>query len=170
MNLKRIAALICASVLALACTACKSEPAAGADVIPLTEEEVEILGMMGEDVHVIPESGYVENVTEFQDHVGVFSGQVYQLEGIYTTTKVNGVDTAFLYRVLVHDGERTQCGMPIRYLDKELPEGSWIRLTAIIGSDEYGGERVSTFDKVAVETLAQAGNTELEWDGVGHKH
>ena len=171
--------------MAILCAACSSAPSdagspSDADapsdvsspsgVIPLTEDEVEILELMGEDVQVISEEEYPEMVTELQAHIGEFDGQVFQLEGTFTTTELNGDETPFVYRTLVHDGEKTQCGLPIRYLQKELPEGSWIRISAIINSFEYGGESYTTLEAVEVETLAEPGSAELDWDGVGHSH
>lgn len=163
---KKVTALLCVAALVILCVGCASKP----DVISLTREEKEILKKMGDDVHVISEADYPSMVTELQAHIGEYSGQVYQLEGVFTTTDLNGEETPFVYRTLLHDGEQTQCGLPIRYLEKELPEGSWIRISGIINSFEYGGEIYTTLETVAVETPEETGSAELEWDGIGHTH
>lgn len=163
---KKVTALLCAAVLVVLCASCASKP----DVISLTREEKGILKKMGDDIQVISETDYPAMVTELQAHIGEYSGQVYQLEGVFTTTDLNGEETPFIYRTLVHDGEQTQCGLPIRYLEKEVPEGSWVRISAIINSFEYGGETYTTLETVAVETPEETGSAELEWDGIGHSH
>lgn len=167
MKLKQITSIICSALLVLAIAGCSSE---NSNSIPLTDDESEVLEAMGDDVNVITDDDYSGIVIELQAHPGNFSGQVYQLEGVYTTGSVNGMDTPFVYRTLIHDGEETTCGLPLKYLEKEIPDGAWIRVTAIIGTEDYGGETCTVMEVVAVEALAKAGQSQLEWDGVGHQH
>ncbi len=167
LKLKRITFIICSALLVLAIAGCSS---GSSKPIPLTEDESEVLAAMGDDVNVITNDDYSRAVIELQAHPGSFSGQVYQLEGVYTTESINGVDTPFVYRTLVHDGEKTTCGLPLKYLVKEIPDGAWIRVTAIIGTEDYDGETCTVMETVAVEALAKAGKSQMEWDGVGHQH
>ena len=167
LKLKRITSVICSALLVLAIVGCSSD---NFEPIPLTDDETEILAAMGDDVNVITDDDYSHTVIELQAHPGNYSGQVYQLEGVYTTERINGVDTSFVYRTLVHDGEKTICGLPLKYLEKEIPDGAWIRVTAIIGTEDYDGETCTVMEVVAVEALAEAGQSQLEWDGVGHQH
>lgn len=183
LNLKRITLVLCSALLMLAIAGCGAEQSkdnteagsetnvgTSSEVIPLTDEESGILEEMGSDVNVITDEDYSSTVIELQAHPGRFSGQVYQLEGVYTTSTVNGVETPFIYRTLVHEGEETTCGLPLKYLEKEIPDGAWARITAIIGTEDYGGETCTVMEVVAAETLAQAGQSQLQWDGVGHQH
>lgn len=165
--MKKIALLLCTALLLLSLAACGDTAAAP---IPLTEEEAGILEAMGSDVNLITDADYANALTTLQAHPGTFSGQVYQFEGVYTTSTVNGVETPFVYRTLVHDGAETICGLPLKYLEKELPDGAWARVTAIVGTDDFGGETQTVMEVVAVETLEKAGQSQLEWDGVGHHH
>lgn len=167
MKLKRIIAVICSVLLALAIAGCGS---GDADSVSLTKEESKVLEAMGDDVNVIADEDYAGIVVELQAHPDNFAGQVYQLEGVYTTVSINGADTPFVYRTLVHDGEETVCGLPMKYLEKELSDGAWIRVTAIIGAEDYGGEVCTVMEVVAVEVPDEAGQPQLEWDGVGHQH
>lgn len=180
---KLITLVLCSALLMLTIAGCGAErskdntkagsetsAATSSEVIPLTDEESGILEEIGDDVNVITDGDYSSIVIELQAHPGDFSGQVYQLEGIYTTSTVNGVETPFIYRILVHDGEETICGLPLKYLEKEIPDGAWTRITAIIGTEDYSGETCAVMEVVAAETLAQAGQSRLEWDGVGHQH
>lgn len=165
--MKRITLILCCALLLVlfaGCGAAKAEP------IALTQEETGILQQMGDDINVVAEADYPATVMELQAHPDVFSGQVYQLEGVYTTANVNGVETPFVYRTLVHDGEKSTCGLPLKYLEKELPQNAWIRVTAIINTGEFDGTDYTVMEVVAVEALAQAGQAELAWDGVGHQH
>lgn len=165
--MKRITLIICCALLLGLLAGCG---AAKTEAIALTQEETGILQQMGDDVNVIAEADYPSAVTELQAHPDAFSGQVYQLEGVYTTATVNGVETPFVYRTLVHDGEKTTCGLPLKYLEKELPDDAWIRVTAIINTGDFDGQSYTVMEVVAVESLAQAGQAELAWDGVGHQH
>lgn len=139
------------------------------EAIPLTEEETGILEAMGEDVNVVTEAEYPTTVTEMNHHTAQYAGQVYQLEGVYTTTTINGVDTPYVYRTLVNGEEKTVCGLPMKYLEKDLADGSWIRVTAIINSGDFDGETCTVAEVVAVETLAEAGQAELQWSGDPHE-
>lgn len=165
--MKRTLLLLCCALLLSSLAGCGG---AGDGTIPLTDEESEILEMMGEDVHIITDEDYAAAVTELQAHTDAFSGQVYQLEGVYTTVTLNGVETPYVYRTLVHDEEETICGLPLKYLEKELPDGAWARVTAIINGGDFDGETRTVMEVVAVETLAETGQAQLEWDGVGHHH
>lgn len=165
--MKKIALLLCTALLLLSLAACGDTAAAP---IPLTEEETGILEAMGSDVNVVSDADYAAVLTELQAHPGDFSGQVYQFEGVFTTSTVNGVETPFVYRTLVYNGEETVCGLPLKYLEKELLDGAWTRVTGIVGTDDFGGETQTVMEVVAVETLEKAGQSQLEWDGVGHQH
>ena len=166
--LKRITIVFCSALLVFTFAGCGSENAA--EPIPLTSEEAELLEAMGDDVNVITDDVYSNAVIELQAHPGSFSGQVYQLEGVYTTSTINGVETPYVYRTLVHDGEETTCGLPLKYLEKDIPDGAWIRVTAIIGTDDYNGDILTVMEVVAVEALETAGQAQLEWDGIGHQN
>lgn len=175
---KSMTLILCCVLLVLALAGCGSEnnePSTSAPVetlptIPLTEEEIGILEAMGSDVNVIADADYANVITTLQDHPDSYAGQVYQLEGVCSTETINGVETPFVSRTLVHEGEETNCGMPLKYLTKEIPDGAWARVTAIIGTSEYDGETRAVLEVVAIETLGEAGQSRLEWDGVGHQH
>ena len=139
--------------------------------IPLTAEEESILEIMGDDVNRISEEDYSHAIFELQAHPDSFSGQVYQLEGIYSSAfNMNGQETPFVYRALVHNGEESVCGLPLKYMEKEIPDNTWIRVTAIIGTETFGDGEGTVLEVVAVETMDSVGQSPLEWDGVGHHH
>lgn len=165
--MKRITLIICCALLLVLLAGCG---AAKTEMIALTQEEIGILQQMGDDVNVIAEADYPSIVMELQAHPDIFSGQVYQLEGVYTTATVNDVETPYVYRTLVHDGEKTTCGLPLKYLEKELPQNAWVCVTAIINTGDFDGKSYTVMEVVSVETLAQAGQAELPWDGIGHQH
>lgn len=135
--------------------------------VPLTDEEKDILEQMGEDIIVVTEDDYAEVVEELQYHTGEFNGKVYQLEGLYTA-EADGVP--YVSRTLINDGEKTVCGLPIAYLEKEIETDSWVRVTGIVNEGEVDKETVNVLEVVAIEVLAERGNAELEWDGAAHQH
>ena len=157
----------CCALLLASLVGCGEQKA---QAIPLTEEETSLLAAMGGDIKTVGDEEYAAAVTELQAHPDAFSGQVYQLEGVYSAETLNGTETPFVSRTLVHDGEKTQCGLPLRYLEKELPEGSWVRVTGIINTGDFSGQTGTVMEVVAVEALEKAGAAQLDWDGVGHRH
>lgn len=166
MNMRRFAALLCAVLLTVLAGCSQS-----AKTIPLTDKEKDILAQMGDDVVAVSDEDWAETVTELQYHCDAFTGQVYQLEGIFRASQeINGVEAPYVYRTLVNGGEKTETGLPLAYLTKELPDGAWVRVSAIINGGEYGGETLTTLEVVAVETLAKAGQAELTWSGSAHNH
>lgn len=169
MKLKQFTAAVCACLL-LTLAGC-GESAAETTVVPITDREQNILDQMGDDVHPVSDEIWGETVSELQAHCGEFTGEVYQLEGILRASMIlNGVDTPYLYRTMVNGGEKTGLGMPLKYLTKEIPDGAWVRVTAIINGGDYGGETLTTLEVVAIETLAEAGAAELTWSGPSHSH
>lgn len=169
MKLKRFTAAVCACLL-LMLAGC-GEPAAETTVVPLTDREQNILDQMGDDVHPVADVVWGETVSELQAHCDEFTGEVYQLEGIFRASMtLNGVDTPYVYRTMVNGGEKTELGMPLKYLTKELEDGVWVRVTAIINGSEYGDKTLTTLEIVAIETLAEAGEAELTWSGSSHDH
>lgn len=169
MKLKRFTAAVCACFLLAALTGCGKE--AVQTEVPLTDREQNILDQMGDDVHPVDDGAWGETVSELQAHCDEFTGEVYQLEGIFRASMtINGVDTPYVYRTMVNGGEKTELGMPLKYLTKELADGAWVRVTAIINGSEYGDETLTTLEVVAIETLAEAGTAELTWSGPDHVH
>lgn len=191
---KKLIFLICALFVLLICVSCAAdqapkqpeqdpvqtnEPTEVPDdpqeddlthVIPLTDEEEELIGLFGEDLQIISEEDYPNTVSELQHHPGSFNGQVFQLEGTLKTTTVNGVETPFVFRMLNNSGEITECGLPLKYLAKDIPDNSWIRVTAIINTEDYDGSVQTVLEVVAVEVPAEAGSAELDWTGSEHSH
>lgn len=129
----------------------------------LTEEEIETIKLFGEDLIVVDDESFGELVSEIVYHVGAFDGTVLQLEG---QLKGSGEDTA-LFRVLTDGDKETQIRLPLRYLSKEIPEGSWIRVTGIVNHDQDAG---SVLDTVAIEALPEQGQVVLNWSGSAHNH
>lgn len=169
MKFRKYVAALCAAVMVLACAGCGGD---SAKVIPLNDEEKDIVAQMGEDVTVVTDEEWADTLTEIQAHPDVFNGEAYQLEGVYhKADTINGVETSTVSRTLVHGSEKTVCAIPLRErIDKDLPDGAWIRMTGFVQIAEYGGEAVSELMVVAVETLAEAGAAELTWNGSSHNH
>lgn len=135
--------------------------------VPLTEEEKSILEAMGSDVNIIANEDYRTTVSELIYHTSSFVGTVYQLEGVFS---LDG-EEASVFRTLVN-GEQTQIlGLPLRYLEKEIDNGAWIRVTGIVAEGERNGETGTVLDVVAIETLPEYGQANLQWDGSSiHQH
>ena len=173
---KIICAVICLA-LCMPFTACAdketdpSEPAASTgtayEAVALTQEEQDILDAMGSDVHVVSDETYIETVTEMMYHPSEFVGQVYQLEGFLAIDE----DSIQLYRTLVSESETMTLGLPLRYLEKDIADASWVRVTAIVAQDDTGDQPFTVLDIATIESLAEAGQAELTWDGADlHQH
>jgi len=178
--------IVCAAIslaLCLSFAACGSEKpdastaASGAaatsgseaayEAVALTQEEQSILDAMGSDVHVVSDEAYIETVAEMMYHTSEYAGQVYQLEGVLS---IDG-DSVQLYRTLVNGSETKTLGLPLRYLEKDIANGSWVRVTAIVAQDETEGQSSTVLDIAAIESLAEVGQAELTWDGSDiHRH
>lgn len=145
-----------------------SEPTnAAAETVALTDEEKGILEAIGSDIHVVSDEDYIKTVAEMMYHTADYAGQVYQLEGILSVKE----DSIQLYRTLVSEDETMTLGLPMRYLEKDIADGSWVRVTAIAAQDDSGEEPIAVLDVVAIESLAEAGQAELAWDGSEiHQH
>lgn len=164
--MKKLIAILLTFAAIFALTACGNKAAqpettaaaAAAGTIPLTQEETELLEAMGTDVQVIVESDYINMVPELLYHGSEFAGQVFQLEGCL---RKDG-ESAVIYRNLVHNGEKTELGLPVRYLEKEIPDGSWVRFTGIAAVDDDGN---TVLDTVAAEVPEQSGKVDMDWAG-----
>lgn len=135
--------------------------------IPLTEEEKGILEAMGSDVNVIPDEEYIETISEMRYHTADYIGRVYQVEGIFASDD-EGIS---VYRKLINGDETETLGISLRYLEKEIPDGAWIRITGIVAEDEADDESAAVLDVVAIEALAEYGQADLQWNGFyEHQH
>ena len=167
--LKRIfCACLCILLCLSAAGCCNRVTAEAADgkhpayeAVPLTDEEKEILELMGSDVNVIAEEDYISMVAELIYHTDSFIGQVFQLEGVFTSDE-EGMTVS---RNLVNGEQTLVLGLPLQYLHKELVSGSWIRVTGIVSDVEVDGQCTTVLDVVAVEALEAFGNDSLPWDG-----
>lgn len=184
--LKVITVILSAVLLAALCTACGShdEPAVTVsdsmpaqnietvatqvEAVSLSEEDVELLAVMGDDILVLDDDSYAAAVTELMYHVGEFNGLVYQLEGVYTT-QMDVEGTPYVYRTLVNGEETTVAALPIVYLEQNVAEGSWVRVTGIVGTAELGGAQATVLEIVTIENI-DAGAAELAWAGSEHAH
>ncbi len=186
MKLKKIVLLLFTALFLISCAACTpkseanpnetpevstpSETEEKLEAIPLSEEEQRILKEMGEDVQSVSEEDFGNTVTELVFHGEDFVGQVFQMEGLYTVTAVNQVETPFVSRTMVNGQEKTVCGLPLKYLEKDLSDGAWIRVTGIINTADFEGETATVLEVVAVEALETPGQAELSWTGPAHQH
>ncbi|MBQ6809192.1 MAG: hypothetical protein IJP09_00610 [Clostridia bacterium] len=138
-------------------------------IIALTPEEANLLQAIGADLNVIEESEYAETLTEMIYHVGSYSGTVVQFEGIYDSN-LNGNSITYVYRILSNNGTETICGLPLSYMEKEIPDNSWVRVSGIINASEVNGTQATVLEVIAIETLAEKGAEKLDWTGSTHQH
>lgn len=140
----------------------------GGKQVSLTKDEKDLIEKIGSDVHVVEEDSYADTVTELINHTAEYTGNVFQLEGKYT--EEHNASVPYVYRTLVNGDEETFCGLPLIYLQKDLEEGDWIRVTGIINQGDVDGTPATTLEVIAVESLSSAGKERLDWDGSAHEH
>lgn len=135
--------------------------------VPLDKDEKEMIELIGEDINTVTDDDYAQTVNELIYHTQEFSGQVYQLEGVYSVD----ADETYITRTLVNGEEKTVCSLPLKYVQKELEPGAWIRVTGVINQGEIDGEEKTVLEVVAIEALGREGKAELPWDGnFEHQH
>lgn len=181
----RLLALLIAVLMLATCAACankeESEAPVSAEYTPtpevveqdnaplaLSEEDEELLTVVGEDIQVLDDASFAEYVTELMYHAGSYDGTLIQLEGIYSA-ELDDVGTEYIYRTLVNGEEKTTAALPLRYLIGVPEEGSWLRVTAVIATGEINGAQATVLDVIAVESI-EAGAAELVWTGSAHAH
>ncbi len=101
------------------------------ETIPLNQEEVALLEAIGSDLVVISETNYADVVTEMIYHTDSYSGKVIQVEGVFSSN-LNGDSIPYVYRTLSNNGAETICGLPLAYLEKDLPDSAWVRVSGIV--------------------------------------
>ena len=150
-------------------TACESSNDEVKVSIPLTEEEVGILEAIGSDLIVIDDNAFAEYVTEMIHHTSSHVGKVVQLEGCFAENFA-GSSTSYVYRTLKNGDVETICARPLNYLEKDIPDGAWIRVSAIVNSGDVNGSKETILEVVAIEALETRGQQTLEWSGSAHEH
>ena len=143
-------------------TACQNENES--KPVPLSAEESEVLEAIGDDLEIIDESDFADIVPELIAHVGQNVGKVIQLEGAYSSND----GSPFVYRILKNGNDETICALPLIFVEKDLPEDSWIRVSGIVNQDE--SDKKAVLEVIAVESLQKSGKRTLKWNGPAHQH
>lgn len=132
-----------------------SEPILGQDA---TDEDV--LDVLKDDINVVTDDNYIEMIRAFTEHTEEYSGQIYQLEGVYTA----GDGIPYVTRTAVDGENMSSCGISLRYVPEEPEkpeEGAWIRVTGVINEWEADGETTAALEVVVLQTLDEPGQAEL---------
>ena len=128
------------------------EPLLDADA---TDEE--LLEALKDDIHVVADDDYAAMVKAFTEETDQYTGDIYQLEGLYTTE--NGFP--YITRTVVDGDSKTASGMPLKYVDGEPEEGAWIRITGIVNYGEVNGENRAVLETVVLEVMEEQGQAEV---------
>jgi uncharacterized membrane protein YcgQ (UPF0703/DUF1980 family) len=139
------------------------------ETIPLNQDEISLLEAIGSDLEIISESNYADIVTEMIYHTDSYIGKVVQIEGIFSSN-LNGDSIPYVYRTLTNNGDETICGLPLMYLEKDIPDDVWIRVSGIVNDGEVNGTTATVIEVVAIESLSEDGQKILEWTGSTHNH
>ena len=128
------------------------EPLLDADA---TDEE--LLEVLKDDIHVVADDEYAAMVKAFTEETDQYTGDIYQLEGLYTTE--NGFP--YITRPAADGDSKTASGMPLKYVDGEPEEGAWIRITGIVNYGEVNGENRAVLETVVLEVMEEQGQAEV---------
>ena len=128
------------------------EPLLDADA---TDEE--LLEVLKDDIHVVADNDYAAMVKAFTEETDQYTGDIYQLEGLYTTE--NGFP--YITRTAADGDSKTASGMPLKYVDGEPEEGAWIRITGIVNYGEVNGENRAVLETVVLEVMEEQGQAEV---------
>ena len=110
-----------------------------------------------DDIHVVADDDYAAMVKAFTEETNQYTGDIYQLEGLYTTE--NGFP--YITRTVVDGDSKTASGMPLKYVDGEPEEGAWIRITGIVNYGEVNGENRAVLETVVLEVMEEQGQAEV---------
>lgn len=166
MRKKVLALFLCAaiSIFPAACVGTDSDAAdaeSTESVLSADAANEDILAALSEDIHVVTDEDYIETVTALAEDADLYSGQIYQLEGVYVLE--NG--EPYITRTLVHGNDTSSLGLPITLLEKDIQEGTWIRITGIINCNEENGVHKTVIEEIVTDIADAAGQEELPWDG-----
>ncbi len=142
-----------------------NEDAQPIETISLSSEEKELIEAIGSDLEIITDSDYADTVIEMIYHTDSYVGRVFQIEGVYSSN-LNEDSVPYVYRTLNNNGSETVCGLPLAYLEKDIPDNSWVRVFGIVNKGDDG----TVLDVIAIESLAEAGQKTLTWAGSSHNH
>lgn len=156
---KSFLAIIFSVLLLLSCVSCQKKYGD-----TLTSDEIEILKAVEDDIQVIHEAEFANTVTLLKAHAHDYEGQIFQLEGVYSTEYGHG-DFPCVYRTAIKEGRELVYSMLLTGFSKEIEEGNWIRVTGILDSksDDHGHANV-VLDVLAIEILSQEGNPLIDAD------
>lgn len=112
-----------------------------------TDEE--LLGVLGDDVHIVTDDAFEETVAAFSEHIEEYAGQLYQLEGIYT---VDG-ENPYITKAVGDGGNGSESRLLLKYMTKDPEEGARIRVTGVINPDDTNGDPVTALEVVVIELL-----------------
>ena len=164
---KFLLSILIAALLAM--SGCNNNTPQSAETVPLNQEEVGLLDAIGSDLEIIPEANYADTVTEMIHHTDAYTGKVVQIEGVFSSN-LNNTSIPYVYRTLSNNGSETICGLPLLYLEKDIPDNAWVRVSAIVSKGEVNGKSATVLEVVAIESLSEEGQKILEWTGSTHNH
>lgn len=127
------------------------------ETITLTQEEEDVLQAMKADIHVVDSNSFADTVAAIAEHTADYTGQVYQLEGVYSLQDVHGESTPYLMQNNAADEKVNAVGLPLLYLEKDVEENAPIRVTAIVGAQDHDGHSHAVLEVVAVESVPADG-------------
>ncbi len=155
---KKVIIFTIISIIAMLCCGCRSttydtDPITSHDVITLTNEESEIIEAMGNDIQKVSADDYHTVVSAINSHLHDYVGKVYQIDGNYTIQDMHGENSPYIVNIVKNDSQEKIIGLPLRYLEKEISEGTAIRVTAIIGEESHDGHAHAVLEVVAIESV-----------------
>lgn len=121
-----------------------------------TDEE--LLELVDEDIHVVTDDDYIETINDIKKNTDKYSGQLYQIEG----TWVEKDGTSYISRTVVDGEDKKELSLPLVYMNKDLEEGAWIKVTGVINTGEVDKKTVAVLEAVVVEPLETQGQAELQ--------
>lgn len=123
-------------------------------VFGLNEWEQTAMETLGPKATEITDETFASTINGFLEDPSSCDGQIYILEGVYTVED----DVPYISRTMP-DG--SPCRLPLKYLEKAVEEGAWIRLMGIFSFDTLRDETCCLIQTVTVEGLETPGQVQL---------
>lgn len=121
--------------------------------ITLSSEELDVLDKMGDDVIIVPGTEYSEVIAGIKQSPTDHVGKVYTFEGYCVMLDVHGEKQPHLSDIADVTGSASDGVLQLRYLVKEIPDKSHIRVTVIVATDDHDAHSHIVLDVVAIETI-----------------
>lgn len=120
-----------------------------AALLPSDATDEELLDAVKDDIHTVAKSDFDKTVTDINENTVEYAGQIYQFEGVYSSSG----DVSYIIGDTAKSADQATERLPLEYLKDAPEEGAKVRMTGIINMGDVKGENVPVLQLLVVEKL-----------------